>query len=102
MMIPTIIEDLRRRLDANGIEWWDESSEIGGATIYRTKWKSEGVTVSCVWGFIEHESYPGARMGVTAGWPDMVECALIDDGRIREPSAMLVQQVIERHGGGLR
>lgn len=76
MEISAPMRELRDRLDAMGVEWFDGSEDWGdGMFVHhteRTGFKGvEGYVASVTWGYRLHD---GARESTTYGAPDKLEC----------------------------
>lgn len=74
-----LMQKLRDMLDADGIEWHDASEELRG-----------GIEIaSCVWGYSVHD---GIEMGITYGWPEMIES--MDDENAGNPEPRTVEDIL--------
>lgn len=99
MMIHKVTRELRRRLDAAGIAWCDDSEEFhcGEPAHYvyhmeRTKVRdAEGFEeASMIWGY---SGPAGSKTGSTYGWPDKVEVMIPYLGTC-EPEPMSVDDAV--------
>lgn len=90
-----VMEGLRAELDRRGIEWRAESEEwIGGrmsaCRVERTKFAIGSTQFSCVWGWAK--LLQGGQIGLTHGWPGLIEC-MGPDG---DPAPLTVAEIVEK------
>lgn len=99
MEISEATERLRAELDARGIEWVDASEEHGEFDFYhmeRTRFCARGGDFSCIWGYTRNIG--GLHMGLTYGWPLVLEC--MSDLIPGDPEPMRVMEVVAMADGG--
>lgn len=94
--ISPIMQELRFRLDAEGIEWLDASEEdrAGSGCIWhmeRTKIMRDGAELaSCIYGY---SGIDGCVSGTSYGWPYMIES--MDEKSGPEPVPRTVDEIME-------
>lgn len=92
--VSPLMQWLRNELDRRGVPWRDLSYEINQEHLTHhveiTRFKDpDGVQASVTWGW---QIWCGTRRGVSAGFPDKLECWYKPDGP--KPRILTVEEII--------
>lgn len=98
MKVSKPMQSLRDALSVRCIPWEDRSDQprhtgSGTYVMERTRFPSGTETIGAVYGYREDSS---GRLGLTYGYPDMVEVMPIDSIDYVEPQPMTTDEILER------